>query len=153
MAIILQMRLLIIEDEPDLLRRLAKTMQAESYAVDTAADGEDGLRKALENDYDAILLDAMLPKLDGWELLERLRKSKTTPVLMLTGFGYVAWRRGWASRIATIDRELEERLNPFIAGFRPAFGQRSEDVKEPQLSRRARICSRMPFTLRLKMER
>ena len=78
------MRLLIIEDETDLLRRLAKTMRAESYAVDTAADGEDGLRKALENDYDAVLLDAMLPKLDGWELLEKLRKSKTTPVLMLT---------------------------------------------------------------------
>ncbi len=78
------MRLLIIEDETDLLRRLAKTMRAENYAVDTAADGEDGLRKALDNDYDAILLDAMLPRLDGWEVLERLRKYKTTPVLMLT---------------------------------------------------------------------
>ncbi len=78
------MRLLIIEDEADLLRRLTKTMRAEGYAIDTAADGEDGLRKALENDYDAILLDAMLPKLDGWEVLARLRKSKTTPVLMLT---------------------------------------------------------------------
>jgi two-component system OmpR family response regulator len=78
------MRLLIIEDEPDLLRRLTKTMRAQGYAVDTAADGEEGLRKALENDYDAILLDAMLPKLDGWDVLSQLRKRKTTPVLMLT---------------------------------------------------------------------
>jgi len=78
------MRLLIIEDEPDLLRRLAKTLRAEGYAVDTAADGGDGLQKALDTDYDAILLDAMLPVLDGWEVLARLRKTKSTPVLMLT---------------------------------------------------------------------
>lgn len=78
------MRLLIIEDEADLLRRLAKTLRAESYAVDTAADGGEGLQKALDHDYDAILLDAMLPVFDGWELLTRLRKTKATPVLMLT---------------------------------------------------------------------
>ena len=78
------MRLLIIEDEADLLRRLAKVLRAEGYAVDTAADGGEGLFKARENDYDAILLDAMLPVLDGWDLLARLRKTKKTPVLMLT---------------------------------------------------------------------
>ena len=78
------MRLLIIEDEVDMLRRLAKTLRAEGYAVDTAENGGEGLLKARENDYDMILLDAMLPVLDGWELLARLRKTKTTPVLMLT---------------------------------------------------------------------
>lgn len=78
------MRLLIIEDEADLVRRLAKVLRAEGYAVDTAGDGEEGLYKALEHDYDAILLDAMLPVFDGWELLTRLRKTKATPVLMLT---------------------------------------------------------------------
>ena len=57
---------------------------------------------------------------------------------VLAGFGYVAWRRGWASRIATIDRELEERLNPFIAGYRPALRQRPEEIKEPHLTTRAR---------------
>ncbi len=56
---------------------------------------------------------------------------------VLIGFGYVAWRREWASRIATIDRELEERLSPLIAGFRPTLGQRSEEVREPHLSMRA----------------
>jgi two-component system OmpR family response regulator len=78
------MRLLVVEDETDLLRRLAKVLRAEGYAVDTAADGGEGLHKALEHDYDTILLDAMLPVLDGWELLARLRMTKATPVLMLT---------------------------------------------------------------------
>jgi len=78
------MRILIVEDEPDLLRSLAQAVREEGYAVDTANDGEDGLFKAKGYDYDAIVLDVMLPKLDGWEILKRLRKTKKTPVLMLT---------------------------------------------------------------------
>jgi two-component system, OmpR family, response regulator len=78
------MRILIVEDEPDLLRGLAKALREEGYAVDTADDGEDGSYKAENYDYDAVILDVMLPKLDGWEILERLRKIKKTPVLMLT---------------------------------------------------------------------
>jgi len=78
------MRILIVEDEPDLLRSLAQALREEGYAVDTAADGEDGFYKAESSDYDAIVLDVMLPKLDGWEILKRLRKIKKTPVLMLT---------------------------------------------------------------------
>ena len=78
------MRLLLIEDEPDLLRSLAKALREEGYAVDTAEDGEDGLYKAQASGYDAIVLDWMLPRLDGRALLERLREEKDTPVLMLT---------------------------------------------------------------------
>ena len=78
------MRILIVEDEPDLLASLARALREEGYAVDTAADGEDGFYKAESCDYDAIVLDVMLPKLDGWEILRRLRKTKKTPVLMLT---------------------------------------------------------------------
>src|ERR1051326_6094726 len=81
---IAEMRVLVVEDEPDLLRSLAQALREEGYAVDTAADGEDGLFDAECNEYDAIVLDLMLPKLDGWELLRRLRKTKKTPVLMLT---------------------------------------------------------------------
>src|ERR1700722_1051621 len=81
---VVPMRILIIEDEPDLLRSLAQALREEGYAVDTAADGEDGLFKAESWDYNAIVLDAMLPKLDGWGLLKRLRETKKTPVLMLT---------------------------------------------------------------------
>ena len=78
------MRILIIEDEADLLASLAKALREEGYAVDTAADGEEGLYKAQSWDYDALVLDVMLPRLDGWTLLERLRQTKKTPVLMLT---------------------------------------------------------------------
>lgn len=78
------MRVLIVEDEPRLLRNLTVVLREEGYAVDTAENGIDGLYKAENYPYDAIVLDVMLPQLDGWELLARLRKSRQTPVLMLT---------------------------------------------------------------------
>ena len=78
------MRILIVEDEPDLLTSLAQALREEGYAVDTANNGNDGIFNAEGTDYDAIVLDVMLPGLDGWEILKRLRKTKKTPVLMLT---------------------------------------------------------------------
>jgi two-component system OmpR family response regulator len=78
------MRVLVVEDEPDLLGSLLKAVREDGYAADGAADGEDGLFKAETYDYDAIVLDIMLPGIDGWELLRRLRRTKKTPVLMLT---------------------------------------------------------------------
>jgi two-component system OmpR family response regulator len=78
------MRVLVVEDEPRLLRNLAKALREEGYAVDTAEAGDDGLYKAETHNYDAIVLDIMLPRLDGWEVLARLRKQKQTPVLLLT---------------------------------------------------------------------
>lgn len=78
------MRILIIEDDPHLLRSLAATLREENYAVDAAEDGEDGLFKAQNEPYDAIVLDVMLPRLNGWQVLERLRPARKTPVLMLT---------------------------------------------------------------------
>src|SRR5438552_14738027 len=78
------MRILIVEDEADLLSSLARAFREEGYAVDTAEDGEEGLYKAESWDYDAIILDVMLPRLEGWAVLQKLRKAKKTPVLMLT---------------------------------------------------------------------
>jgi two-component system OmpR family response regulator len=78
------MRLLVVEDDPDLLAGLLQALRKEGYAVDSAADGEIGLYKAISNDYDAIVLDVLIPRLDGWQLLTRLRETKVTPVLMLT---------------------------------------------------------------------
>jgi two-component system OmpR family response regulator len=78
------MRVLVVEDEPDLLGSLVKALREDGYAVDPAPDGEEGLFKAESYDYDALVLDVMLPRMDGWELLARLRRKKKTPVLMLT---------------------------------------------------------------------
>ena len=102
------MRLLVVEDEPDLLAGLARALRKQGYAVDTAADGEDGLYKAATTDYDAIVLDVMLPILDGWQLLARLRQSKTTPVLMLTA------RDSSADRVRGLDTGADDYLvKPF----------------------------------------
>jgi len=84
--------LLIVEDEPDLLRALTRALREDGYAVDTAEDGEDGRFKALECDYDAIVLDWMLPLMSGIDLLKALRAQKQTPVLMLTAKGAVNHR-------------------------------------------------------------
>lgn len=79
-----KMRLLLVEDEPDLVTGLLRALRNEGYAVDAATDGEEGLHKALSVSYSAIILDVMLPGLDGWAILSRLRESRQTPVLMLT---------------------------------------------------------------------
>jgi two-component system OmpR family response regulator len=102
------MRLLIVEDEEDLRRSLEKAMREEGYAVDSAADGDEGFYKAESNDYDAIVLDVMLPGKDGWEILSRLRKSKRTPVLMLTA------RDGVRDRVKGLDLGADDYLvKPF----------------------------------------
>lgn len=78
------MRILVVEDQPDLQRLLRACLEDEAYAVDTASDGDEGLAKALVWPYDVIILDLMLPKLDGLSLLERLRERRSTPVLILS---------------------------------------------------------------------
>lgn len=79
-----KMRVLVIEDEPDVNHAVATFLREEGYSVDTAKDGEEGLYKATVWNYDAVLLDVMLPKIDGWKVLSELRRTKKTPVLMLT---------------------------------------------------------------------
>lgn len=79
------MRLLIIEDEPKVARFIERGLREEHFAVDTAFDGEEGLDLALVHDYDLVILDVMLPKKDGFEVLESLRAAKRPcKVLMLT---------------------------------------------------------------------
>ena len=102
------MRLLVVEDEPDLLAGLVRALRKQGYAVDSAADGEEGLYNAKSADYDAIVLDIMLPRLDGWELLARLRETKATPVLMLTA------RDRSADRVRGLDSGADDYLvKPF----------------------------------------
>lgn len=78
------MKFLIIEDDDDLRALLENTLRGDGHAVESECNGADGLARALYMNYDLIILDVMLPALDGWQILERLRKKKSTPVLMLT---------------------------------------------------------------------
>ncbi|MBP3900668.1 MAG: response regulator transcription factor [Blautia sp.] len=76
--------ILIVEDEEKLSRFIELELVHEGYRTDKAFDGREGLTKALEGDYDLILLDIMLPGLNGLEVLRRLQKEKSTPVILLT---------------------------------------------------------------------
>jgi DNA-binding response OmpR family regulator len=80
------MRILVIEDEVRVARNIARFLREQAnYAVDLSADGEDGLHMATTNPYDLVVLDLMLPKLDGWGVLRQLRAGgNDTPVLVLT---------------------------------------------------------------------
>ncbi len=87
------MRILIIEDERKTAAFLSEGLSEAGFTTDIAYDGEEGRFKALDSDYDLIILDAMLPRLDGWALLADLRRAgKAVPVLFLTARGEVADR-------------------------------------------------------------
>ena len=83
------MRILVVEDEIKLAEYLRKGLSGEGFVVDVANNGVDGLHMALEGPYDAIVLDRMLPGIDGLALLAGLRSKRQTPVLMLTAMGRV----------------------------------------------------------------
>ncbi len=126
------MRILVIEDEPRLQRNLAKALREAGYAVDTAADGVEGAFKAGDYDYDAIVLDVMLPKMAGWEVLARVRATKKTPVLMLTA------RDSSEDRVRGLDTGADDYLvKPFdlpelLARVR-ALIRRAQGQPQPEL--------------------
>ncbi|MEL5204702.1 heavy metal response regulator transcription factor [Serratia ureilytica] len=78
------MRILVVEDDIGTGDYLKKGLGEAGYGVDLARTGTDGLFRALEQDYDAIVLDVMLPGLDGWQIIEVLRKKSDVPILFLT---------------------------------------------------------------------
>ncbi len=81
------MKLLMIDDDTGLCELLSEYLSAQGFSVQTEHDGQQGLELALQNDYALILLDVMLPSIDGFEVLKQLRQSKLTPVIMLTAKG------------------------------------------------------------------
>ncbi|MDD2704290.1 MAG: heavy metal response regulator transcription factor [Acidocella sp.] len=84
------MQLLLAEDEQKTVEYLTKGLREDGHAVDAVGDGADALALALSNEFDAIILDVMLPSLDGWEVLKRLRGAgRATPVLFLTARDHV----------------------------------------------------------------
>ncbi len=131
------MRLLIIEDEPDLLLLLSQSLREDGYAVDTANNGRDGLHKATVWEYDAIVLDWMLPHITGIDLLKQLRLKKSTPVLLLTA------RDAVRDRVMGLDSGADDYLvKPFSlvelqarvrALIRRAAGQSSNTIRVGEL--------------------
>jgi len=78
------MRILVVEDERPLRNLLVQALREDGHAVDWAEEGVDGAHKALGTAYDLLVLDVMLPGMDGWEILAKVRREKPTPVLFLT---------------------------------------------------------------------
>jgi len=103
------MRVLVVEDEPRMATLLQRGLREEGYAVDVAHDGTDGLWLATENDYDAIVLDVLLPGVDGFEVCRRLRASdRWAPVVLLTA------RDGIDDRVHGLDAGADDYLTkPF----------------------------------------
>lgn len=106
------MRVLLVEDEPSAARMLAKGLREQAYAVDIAPDGEEASFRARTTDYDAIVLDVMLPGRDGLAVARELRRSgSTVPILMLTA------RDAVQARIAGLDSGADDYLTkPFDFG-------------------------------------
>ena len=103
------MRILLVEDEPEAARLLAKGLREQAYAVDVAADGRAAVFRAQTTDYDAVILDLILPKLDGLGVCRELRSAgSSVPILMLTA------RDAVQSRIAGLDSGADDYLTkPF----------------------------------------
>lgn len=106
------MRVLLVEDEPRAAQMLAKGLREQAYAVDVAADGHDALYHAAITEYDAVILDVMLPGIDGFEVCNELRRSGSqVPVLMLTA------RDAIGARITGLDSGADDYLiKPFDFG-------------------------------------
>ena len=125
------MRILLVEDEWHLAEALAAILRKNKYTVDSVYDGEKGLDYALSNIYDVILLDIMLPKMDGLRVLKKFRKeNKTTPVIMLTA------RSEISDKITGLDYGADDYLpKPFntdelLARIRAVGRRRGEIVAE-----------------------
>ncbi len=128
------MRILVVEDEPRIAADIRRGLEAANYAVETVADGNEAWFKGETEDYDAIVLDLGLPRLDGLSVLRRLREAGiATPVLVLTA------RDGWRDKVEGIDAgaddylakpfQMEELLARLRAITRRAAGQASSLIK------------------------
>lgn len=121
-------KILIIEDEVNIARFIELELKHEGNEVDKAFDGREGLNKALTNDYDLVLLDIMLPKLNGLEVLRRFRMEKETPVIMLTA------RDAVMDKVSGLDMGADDYITkPFaieelLARIRVCLKRKSRDT-------------------------
>lgn len=127
------MRILVIEDEKKVAKYIKQALEEERYIVETAADGHIGLEMAVNNHFDAILLDIMLPGIDGFEVLQQLRAANiVTPVIMLTA------RNAMEDKVSGLDMGADDYLpKPFsfdeLAARLRAILRRSSTEKTTKL--------------------
>ncbi|WP_141505016.1 response regulator transcription factor [Paenibacillus luteus] len=123
-------RILLIEDERNLARFIELELRHESFDIVVASDGNSGLELALREDWDAILLDLMLPGLDGLEVCRRIRTLKSTPILMLTA------RDSISDRVSGLDSGADDYIpKPFaieelLARLRVVFRRQEKQAEE-----------------------
>lgn len=122
------MRILIVEDDPKIADVIRRSLVEQHYSVDLASDGIEGDFLAKTNDYDLIILDIMLPKMDGWQICRSLREEKiTTPILMLTALDAVE------DKIKGLDSGADDylakpfHLGEFLARVRSLVRRTSEE--------------------------
>ncbi|KKU68336.1 MAG: Two component transcriptional regulator, winged helix family [Parcubacteria group bacterium GW2011_GWA2_47_16] len=157
------MPILIVEDEKKLVDILKRALKAERYSVDTAYDGEEGLEKAMKNNYSMIILDILLPKKDGFAVCKELRARQIhTPIIMLTARG------SSEDRVAGLDAGADDYLiKPFgitelLARIRAVLRRRKTtdsdiskiadlvmDKKKHEVTRAGRVVSLTPKEYKL----
>lgn len=128
------MRILIVEDEVHLAEALAQMLKKSNYTIDVVNDGESGLDNALSDIYDVIILDIMLPKMDGISILKNIRKvGISTPVIMLTAKGEIS------DKVVGLDSGADDYLaKPFateelLARIRALSRRKSEVIQDGNL--------------------
>ena len=133
-------RILIVEDEEKLARFLELELVHEGYQVQKAYDGRTGLEMAETGEHDLLLLDVMLPGMNGLELLRRLRKSRSTPVIMLTARDQVM------DKVAGLDMGADDYITkPFqieelLARIRAALRKQSQQQTLPPMLTSGKLC-------------
>lgn len=127
-------RILIVEDEKNIALLLSFNLSKAGFETDCAYDGEDGLRKALTSPFDIVLLDIMLPKLDGFKVLEGIRTRSDVPVIMVTA------RDDEKDKVAGLENGADDyitkpfSMNEVIARIRANIRRSRDEVIAPALS-------------------
>ena len=124
------MRILIVEDEPKMASYLRKGLMEASYTVDVAENGKDGLFLALHEEFDLVVLDVMLPEMDGFEVLKRLRAQKQTPVLLLTAREAIEDKVAGASNWAPTTTCSPFAYAEFLARIRSLLRRAPRNVRD-----------------------
>ena len=146
-------RILLVDDEPLILKGLKYTLEQDGYETDTAVDGQEALDKFFSGVYDLVLLDVMLPKVDGLSVCQRIRETSSVPIIMLTAKGETADRVSGLEMGADdyIVKPLE--MPEVIARVRAVFRRIAPDDAPEKLSFDNLVIDKQAYDLVIKGKR